>query len=241
MINLESRLKSRDITLPTKVCLVKVLVFPVVMHGCKSWTIKKAECLSLMPSNCGVGEDSWVPWTASRSNQSILGGLMLKLKLQYFGHLMLSADSFKKTLMLGKIEGRRRRWRQRMRQLDGITDSMDMSLSKLRELVTDREAWRAAVHGVTKGRTQLSDRTELNWLAHFVWNQMCSDSSKDLGEKAKLLDFEWISVLVTQLCETLCDPIDYSPPGSSAMEFSRQDHWSGLPFPSPEWKRYQDF
>ena len=174
MTNLDSIFKSRDITLPTKIRLVKAMVFSVVMYGCESWTVRKVECWRIDAFELWCWRRHLrIPWTARRSNQSILEeispgcsleGMMLKLKLQYFGHLMWRVDSLEKTLMLGRIGGRRRRGQQRMRWLNGITDSVNaLEFEWTRELVMNREAWRAAIHGVAKSRTWLSDWTELNW------------------------------------------------------------------------------
>jgi len=205
--NLDSVLKSRDITLPTKVCLIKATVFPVVIYGCESWTVKKAE------RRRTDAFELWcwrrllrVPWTSRRSNQSILKeisseysleGLMLKLKLQYFGHLSRRTDSLEKTLMLGKIEGRRRRGWQRTRWLDCITDSMDMSLSKLWEMVIDREAWRSAVHGVEKSQKRLRAWNDWNERINYLWVQYDISEWMNKVELFHVLECKLINIEAT--------------------------------------------
>ena len=213
MTKLDNILKRRNITLLTEVRLVKDMVFPVVMYGCESWTVKKAKHWRIDAFELWYWKRLLrVPSTARRSNQSILKeinpgrsleGLMLKLKLQYFGHLMRRADSLKKTLMLGKIEGRKRKGRQRMRWLGGITNSMDLGLGGLWKLVMERKAWNAVVHGVARIQTGVSDWTELNW------TELCARICYGL-RIVQYSDSE-----VTQSCPTLCDPMDYSLPGSA--------------------------
>ena len=223
MTNLDSIFKSRDITLQTKVCLVKAMVFPVVIYGCESWTVKKAEHQRIDAFELWCWRRLLrVPWTAKKSNQSVLKeispgisleGMMLKLKLQYFGHLMWRVDSFtflthssEKTLMLGGIGGRRRRGWKRMRWLDGINDSMDMSLGELRKLVMDREAWHAAIHGFANSQTRLSEWTELNWTTLYPFSNLFSNHLSLISVSLKKIS----CVDQCQLCSWSCAKYDSS-------------------------------